>query len=140
MREELPVLDHQIDARDVHVHDAAGANVEVSNLAVPHLTFGQSDEWTASMNQRVGIVAQQPVIRRLARERNGVGLGFRAITPAVENSKNQRFGTRQNWLLLRFVNCRNRATRSVRPNSAKKYGRTLSQECFLLDSARPVSG
>ncbi len=94
MREKLSVLDHQIDARDVHVHDAPGANVEVADLAVPHLPLGQSHERPAGMNQRVGILAQQPVIRRLARQRNGVGLGFGPISPAVENGKNEWFRTR----------------------------------------------
>ena len=88
MREELAVLDHQIDAGDVHVHDAAGADVEMADFAVAHLPFGQAHERPAGMNQRVGILAQQAVIRRLARERDGVGFGFGAVSPAVENDKN----------------------------------------------------
>ena len=37
MREELAVLDHQVNARDVHVNDAPRANIEMSNFAIAHL-------------------------------------------------------------------------------------------------------
>ncbi len=103
MREELAVLDHQVDAGDVHVHDAPGADVEMANLAVAHLPFGQADERSAGMNQRVGILAQQPVIGRLARERDGIGLGFGAISPAVEDDENEWFGTGHKSCRLRSL-------------------------------------
>ena len=57
MRKEFPVLDHQVEARDVHVHDAAGADVQVADFAVAHLAFGQSDKRAAGVNERVGILA-----------------------------------------------------------------------------------
>ena len=91
MRKKLAVLNHQIDARDIHVHDAPRADVEVPNLAVPHLAFGQPNKRPRSVNQRVGIVAQQPVVSRLARKCNGVAFGFSAISPAVEDDKDERF-------------------------------------------------
>ena len=91
MLEEIPVLDHQINARDVHVHNAPRANVEVPHFAVPHLPFRQSDIRPTGMNQSVGILAQQPIVSRLTRHGNSVGLGFGAIPPAVENDENQRF-------------------------------------------------
>ena len=105
MRKQFAVLDHQIDARDVHVHDAAGADVEMPDLAVAHLPLGQSDKRPAGMNQRVGILPQQAVIGGLARERNGVGFGFGAVSPAVKNDQNERFRTghksaSSSWLLL----------------------------------------
>ncbi len=93
MREEFAVLDHQLDARDVHVHDAPGADIEVADLAVAHLAVGQPDERAAGVNQRVGILAQQAVVGRLAGQRDGVGLGFGAVSPAVEDDENERFGT-----------------------------------------------
>ena len=104
MREEFAVLDHQIDARDVHVHDAAGADVEVADFAVAHLAFGQPDKRAAGVNQRVGILAQQAVVGWLARERDGIGFGFGAISPAVEDDENERFRTGHkfafsSWLL-----------------------------------------
>ena len=35
--------DSLIDARDIHVHDAAGADIQVAHFAVAHLPFGQAD-------------------------------------------------------------------------------------------------
>ncbi len=94
MREEFAILDHQVDARDVHVNDAAGADVEMPDFAVAHLPLGQADERPAGVDQRVGIFAQQAVVGRLARQRDGVGLGFGAVSPAIEDDENERFGTR----------------------------------------------
>ena len=87
MGEEFAVLDHQVDAGDVHVNDAAGADVEMPNFAVAHLPFGQADRRPAGLNQRVGIFAQQAVVVGLARERDGVGFGFGAVSPAVEDDE-----------------------------------------------------
>jgi hypothetical protein len=56
--EEVSVLDHQIDARDVHVHDAASADVQVADFTVAHLAFGKSDERAAGVDQRVWVFAQ----------------------------------------------------------------------------------
>ena len=104
MREEFAVLDHQVDARDSMMHDAPGSNIQMADFAVPHLPLGQPDKRPAGVNQSVRILAQQPVIGRLARERDGVGLGFGAVSPAVENDENERFRTRHksrysSWLL-----------------------------------------
>jgi hypothetical protein len=94
MLEEFAVLDHQLNASGVHVNDAPGTNVEVTDFAVAHLAFGKSDVWPAGLNQRVGILAKEAVVRWLARECDCVGFGFGAVTPAVENRKNERFRTR----------------------------------------------
>src|SRR5271155_4247990 len=94
MREKFAILDHQIDAGDVHVHDAARANIKMPNFAVAHLPFGQSDKRSTGVNQRVGILAQKAVIGGLTRQRDSVGFGLGAITPAVEDDKYQRFRTR----------------------------------------------
>ncbi len=93
MREQFAVLDHQVDAGDVHVDDAAGADVEVADLAVAHLAFGKADERAAGVDERVGIFAQQAVIGGLAGERDGVGFGFGAVSPAVEDDEDERFRT-----------------------------------------------
>src|SRR4051812_48493329 len=92
--EKFAVLDHQVDAGDVHVHNSAGADVEMPNLAVSHLSFGQSDKWSAGMNQRVGIFTQQAIIGGLAGEGDGIGFGFGAVSPAIENDENERFWAR----------------------------------------------
>ena len=84
---EFAVLNHEIDARDIHVHDPAGTHVEMANFAVAHLSFGQTDKGPAGMNERIGIFAQQAVIGGLASESDGVGLGFGAVAPSVENDE-----------------------------------------------------
>ena len=104
MREEFSVQDHKVEARDVHVHDAPGANIQVADFAVAHLPFRQPNEWPAGVNQRVRILAQQPVIGRLARHGDGITLGLGAVSPAVENNEDERFRTGHNsalssWLL-----------------------------------------
>ena len=98
MLEQLAVLDHQVDAGDIHVDDASGADVQVPDFAVAHLPVRQSDEAPAGVNQRVRILGEQLVIVRLARQRNGIGIRGRSITPAIEDDQNERFGLRH----LRF--------------------------------------
>src|SRR5260370_31603562 len=97
MLKKLAVLDHQVDAGDVHVHDAASANVEMPDLAVAHLPFWQADERSAGMDERVGIFAQQAVIGGLARERDGIGFGLSAVSPAVEDDEDEWFRTSHWW-------------------------------------------
>ena len=84
--EELAVLDHQLDARAVHVNDASRADVKVAHLAVAHLTVGKSNVGAAGLNQGVGILSQKAVVRGLAGERDGIGLGLGAIAPAIEDN------------------------------------------------------
>src|SRR5262249_6380403 len=85
--EELAALNHQRDARSTQMHDAPGANVQMADLAVAHLPFGETDERAAGLNERVGIFTQQAVVSRLSRERDGVGIGFGSVTPAVEDDE-----------------------------------------------------
>ena len=40
--EELTRRDHQVDARHIHMDDAARADVQMPHFAVAHLAFGQS--------------------------------------------------------------------------------------------------
>ena len=40
---EVAILDRLVDAREVLVNDAAGAQVEVADFAVAHLAGGQAD-------------------------------------------------------------------------------------------------
>ncbi len=87
---EFAGSDHRVDARDVHLHDAAGADVEVADFAVAHLPVGQSDEVVGGLDQRVGKFAQQLVVGGLARERDGVVGGFGAIAPSIEDGENER--------------------------------------------------
>ena len=75
------------------MHDAPGADVQVPDFAVAHLPVGQADKRSAGVNQRVGKFAQQTVIVRLARQRDGVRLRFGAVSPAIENDQDERFRT-----------------------------------------------
>ncbi len=75
------------------MNDAPRANVEMADFAVAHLPIGQANVFAAGLNQGVGIIAQQAVIIRLAGQRNGIGLGFGAVSPAIEDDKNEWFGT-----------------------------------------------
>ncbi len=88
---QLLVGDQQIDARDVHVHDAPRADIEVPDLAVAHLPFRQADIRAGSVNQRIGEFLEQRVISGFARESDGVAMGFGAVTPAVEHSEHNWF-------------------------------------------------
>jgi len=71
---QLLVGDQQVNARDVHVHDAPCAHVHVPHFAIAHLAFGQSDKRPGGMNQSVWKFLNQFVIRRLARQGDGVPL------------------------------------------------------------------
>jgi hypothetical protein len=83
--EEFAILDHQLDAGRIHVDDAPGANVQVPDLAVAHLIVRKPNILTAGVNQRIGILTQQAVVNRLASEGDGVGFGFGAVSPAIED-------------------------------------------------------
>src|SRR5260370_25878064 len=87
---QLLVRNQQINARDVHVHDAPCAHVHVPHFAITHLAFGQSDKRPGGMNQSVWKFLDQFVIRRLARQRDGVPLGLRAVSPSIEHSQHNR--------------------------------------------------
>ena len=69
LREELARRDHQIDARHVHVDHAAGADIQMAHFAIAHLSVRQPDIRSGSVNQRVGILAQQAVVNGLVAPR-----------------------------------------------------------------------
>ena len=100
VREELAILDHQLDTGAVHVDDTAGADIKMSHFTVPHLTVGQANIFPAGMDECVGVFAEQAIVGRLARERDSVGFRLGAITPTVENDKDQWFRTSCRALLL----------------------------------------
>ena len=90
VREEFAVGDQAVDAGDVHLHNAPGADVQVTHFAVAHLAIGQADEVIGGVQQGVGILPQQLVVRRLARQRDGVIFDLRSIAPAIQNGQNNR--------------------------------------------------
>src|SRR5207248_8509962 len=90
MTKEIAALNHQLDARGVHMNDASGPNVQVADFTVSHLPFGQSHRRAAGLNQGIRIFAQQTVVYRLTGKRDRVRFGFGSITPAVEDYKDKR--------------------------------------------------
>ena len=54
MPEELADGDHQVDAGDIHMDDAARADIQMPDFAVAHLAFRQPDVRSRSVNQSVG--------------------------------------------------------------------------------------
>ena len=63
---ELAGRNLRVDARDVHLHNAAGADVQVAHFAVAHLPVRQADKVLGGADQRVGKLAQQLVVGGLA--------------------------------------------------------------------------
>ena len=66
--EKITLLNHQINFGDVHVHNAACADVQMTHLTVSHLAAGQSYMASAGMNERVRELLEQTVVVRLARQ------------------------------------------------------------------------
>ena len=93
LAEEFAAGDQLVDARDVHLDDAAGADIQVAHFAIAHLPFGQADVRAGGVNQRVGKILQQAVVIGFAGEGDGVALGFGAIAPAVEDGQHDWFGS-----------------------------------------------
>src|SRR5438874_3417587 len=71
---ELTGPDHQLDARDVHVDDAPAANIQMADFAIAHLSFGQSDKRTGSVNQSVREFAVQLIPGWLFCQSDGIAL------------------------------------------------------------------
>src|SRR4029077_1111856 len=88
---EFAVGDKLIDARAVHMDDAARADVKMAHFAVAHLTFGQTDVRAGSVYQRVGEILEQAIVVGLARKMDTVALACGTIAPSVEDSENHRF-------------------------------------------------
>ena len=86
-REKFAAGDELVDARDVHLHDAAGADIQMADFAVAHLALGQADERAGGVDQRVGKILEQAVVIGFAREGDGVAFGFGAVAPAVKNGE-----------------------------------------------------
>jgi hypothetical protein len=85
--EERPVLDRLRDSHQVLHHDAAGAQVEVPDLAVAHLPFGQSHGKPGGLEQRAGGSRDERVPRRHRRHRDRIPLALAPIAPTIQNDQ-----------------------------------------------------
>ena len=83
--------DELIDARAVHVDDAASADIQVADFAIAHLSDGKANGGAGSSNQGVGKIPEDAVVVGLARESDRVAVGFGPIAPAIENGKDNGF-------------------------------------------------
>src|SRR6185312_6071056 len=83
---------HGVDTGDVHLHHAAGPDIEVADFAVPHLSFRQTDRQPRRVHERVREIAQQHVIGGLPRLCDRVAFRSGREAPAVEDGQDERFG------------------------------------------------
>src|SRR5580704_3769515 len=81
--EKFAVANHQVEAGAIHVNDAPGADIQVADFAVAHLSIGQADPFAGGMNQSVREALEEIVIVRFTRKGDGVARCFGAETPAV---------------------------------------------------------
>jgi hypothetical protein len=87
---ERVVGHHAVNARNVHLHNAARANVQVAHFAVAHLPARQTDKLFRCLDQRVGIFAQKRVVGGLCGQCNGVVFSLRTISPSIEDGEHYR--------------------------------------------------
>src|SRR4030095_7615833 len=83
--EEGPVADRAVHALEVHVDHATGADRQVADLRVAHLTRRQPDRLAARGERRVRVLAPEPVEDGGLRHRDAVARPLRRAAPAVED-------------------------------------------------------
>src|SRR5581483_9888767 len=88
--EEGAVLDRPVDAHQVLVEDAAGADRQVPHLRVAHLPGRQPDRLPGGFERRMRVVAPQPVEDGCRGEGDRVARAGRRAAPAVENDEDYR--------------------------------------------------
>lgn len=82
--EENPVIDGFGDAGELLIDDASGADIEVTDLGVAHLTLRQPDGQTACGKANVRIFGENRVQVWCACGGNGVPVGRRVETETVQ--------------------------------------------------------
>ena len=85
--EERAVSDRAVHALQVLEENPAGADRQVADLGVPHLTRRQPDGLPRGLQRRVRVVAPEPVEDRRAREVDRVAGAGRRAAPAVEDDE-----------------------------------------------------
>jgi hypothetical protein len=93
--EEASVLDGVVDADEILLHHTTRAEVEVTDLAVAHLSARQPDRFLRRRKQGTRRARPQPVPGGNVRHRDRVALALGAVTPPVEDEKDDRRGTRR---------------------------------------------
>ena len=81
---EASVGDGRRDAYKILHHHASGAEIQVSDLAVAHLPFGQADAKSGSFEQRARAAAPERIPGRGVGECDCVAVSFGAVAPSIE--------------------------------------------------------
>jgi hypothetical protein len=95
---EGAVADSQVDAGEFLVDDATGAEVEVTNFRISHLSLGETDLEAAGLKSAPGVILVEAVMDRGFGEKGGVALFFgtgaagRIDAPAVTDEKKNGLG------------------------------------------------
>jgi hypothetical protein len=84
---DIAAGDQLIDARDLHLDDAPGADIEMADLAVAHLPFGQADERPIGADERVRVLFPKAIEIGLAGHGDGVVGGIGVVSPAVHDGQ-----------------------------------------------------
>src|SRR5229473_2043403 len=87
---ERAVLQRLVDPGQVLVDDAARADVEVADLGIPLLAFGQPDRLAGSRERRMRPPPPQGVPIRRLRRRDRVAEWLGAVAPTVDDHQKQR--------------------------------------------------
>ena len=64
--EQRAVGNCDVNARDIHVYDAAGAQIQVANFGVAHLAVRQANEVVAGPDECVWEIAKKAIVIGLA--------------------------------------------------------------------------
>ena len=96
---QAAVVDGRIDPPDLLIDDAPGAETEMADLGIAHLTAGQPDFDARGVQQRVGAFRHESVIGGRDRGRDGVVRRIGAMPPAVEHTQHDRSRRRRTDLI-----------------------------------------
>src|SRR5687767_1492841 len=88
--EEPSALDRLVDANEILHHNAPRAEVQVTDLAVPHLSLGKSDAKARGVQERARRARPEAIPRRRIGERNGVSFALFPVAPSVEHYEHDR--------------------------------------------------
>ena len=99
---ELTVRDGFIDSREVLEDDAAGAQIEMADFGIAHLSIRKSYIGAAGAEFATRMIAIKLIVKRRFREQGGVAvllpqfLAARVNSPAVSNDQDDGAGHRRN--------------------------------------------
>ena len=94
--DEFAIDDGFVDAREVLVNDAAGAEVEVADFGIAHLAYRQTDIEAARGEAALRIGGVEVIVKGRLREQRRIAIGFRLLAtvgidaPTVADDENDR--------------------------------------------------